>query len=75
MFRFKKGYHRDGVRLRKLVRCFMVSPNIKILNIKIVKIGPKPIPGLSENPLPKRKEPKKANKILKEFGLLEIYYK
>jgi len=75
MFRFKKGYHRDGVRLRKLVRGCMVSPDIKILNIKIVKIGPKPIPGLSEDPLPKRKGPKKANKILKEFGLLEIYNK
>jgi len=75
MFRFKKGYHRAGVRVRKLVRGCMVSPDIKILNLKIVKIGPKPIPGLSEDPLPNRRGPKRANKILKEFGLLEIYNK
>jgi small subunit ribosomal protein S6e len=75
MFRFKKGFHRAGVRQRKLVRGCMVSPDIRVLNLKIVKIGPKPIPGLSEDPLPKRKGPKRANKILKEFGLLEIYNK
>ena len=67
LFRFKKGYHRSGVRVRKLVRGCMVSPDIKILNLKIVKIGPKAIPGLSEDPLPNRRGPKRANKILKEF--------
>jgi small subunit ribosomal protein S6e len=75
MFRFKKGYHRNGVRQRKLVRGCIISPDIKILNIKIVKVGPNVIPGLSEDPLPKRRGPKRANKILKEFGLLEIYNK
>ncbi len=75
MFRFKKGFHRAGVRERKLVRGCMVSPDIKVLNLKVVKIGPSPIPGLSEDPLPNRKGPKRANKILKEFGLLEIYNK
>jgi small subunit ribosomal protein S6e len=75
MFRFKKGYHRSGVRVRKLVRGCMVSPDIKILNLKVVKIGGNPIPGLSEDPLPNRRGPKRANKILKDFGLLEIYNK
>ena len=74
-FRYKNGYHRTGIRKRKLVRGCMVSPDIKILNLKIVKIGPKAIPGLSEDPLPNRRGPKRANKILKEFGLLEIYNK
>ena len=74
-FRFKKGYHRHGVRQRKLVRGCIVSPDIRILNMKIVKIGPNTIPGLSEDPLPNRKGPKKANRILKDFGLLEMYNK
>jgi small subunit ribosomal protein S6e len=44
-FRFRKGYHRQGVRKRKLVRGCIVSPDIKILNLKITKLGPNPIPG------------------------------
>ena len=77
MFRFRNGYHREGVRKRKLVRGCIVSPDIRILNIKVVKIGPKPIPGLTEegSALPKRLGPKRANNILKEFGLIEIYNK
>lgn len=45
-FRFRSGYHRTGVRKRKLVRGCIVSPDIKILCLKIVKNGPKPIPGI-----------------------------
>ena len=44
-FRFRSGYHRTGVRKRKLVRGCIVSPDIKILSLKIVKNGAKPIPG------------------------------
>jgi small subunit ribosomal protein S6e len=44
-FRFRRGYHRTGVRKRKLVRGCIVSPDIRILNLKIVKLGPNPIPG------------------------------
>ncbi len=44
-FRFKKGYHRAGVRKRKLVRGCIVSPDIKVLNLKIVNVGQQPIPG------------------------------
>ena len=36
-FRFRSGYHRTGVRKRKLVRGCMVSPDIKVLNLKIIK--------------------------------------
>ena len=75
MFRFKKGYHRRGVRERKLVRGCIVSPDIKVLHLKVVKRGPNPIPGLTEAgcEVPKRLGPKRANKILKQFGLTEIY--
>jgi len=76
MFRFRTGYHRNGVRKRKLVRGCIVSPDIKILNMKAIKIGPKAIPGLTEEgALPKRLGPKRANNILKEYTLLEVYNK
>ena len=75
MFRFKKGYHRRGVRTRKLVRGCIVSPDIKVLHLKVIKRGAKPIPGLTEAgcEVPKRLGPKRATKILKQFGLTEIY--
>jgi small subunit ribosomal protein S6e len=76
-FRFKKGYHRTGVRQRMLVRGCIVSPDIKVLNLKIIKLGQNPIPGLTEqgSELPKRLGPKRATNILKQFGILDIYNK
>ena len=44
-FRFKNGYHRTGVRKRKLVRGCIVSHSIRVLHLKIVKAGPTAIPG------------------------------
>ena len=73
MFRFKRGYHRRGIRTRKLVRGCIVSHDIKILNLKVTKKGANPIPGLTDVELPKRLGPKRATKILKEFGLIETY--
>ena len=46
-----------------------------MVSLKIVKKGPNSIPGLTEDPMPKRLAPKIANNILKEFGLLDIYNK
>jgi small subunit ribosomal protein S6e len=76
-FRFKKGYHRTGVRQRMLVRGCIVSPDIKVLNLKIIKLGGNAIPGLTEqgSELPKRLGPKRATNILKQFGILDIYNK
>ena len=75
MFRFKKGYHRAGARERRLVRGCIVSPDIKVLHLKITKKGEKPIPGLTEQGCeePKRLGPKRATKILKQFGLSAVY--
>jgi small subunit ribosomal protein S6e len=75
MFRFKRGYHRSGVRKRKLVRGCIVSNDIKILHLKVVKKGANSIPGLTEkeNEVPKRLGPKRATRILKQFGLSEVY--
>ena len=44
-FRFKSGYHRTGVRKRKLVRGCIVSPSIRVLHLRIIKTGPTQIPG------------------------------
>jgi len=44
-FHFRSGYHRAGLSKRKLVRGCIVSPEIRVLNLKIVKNGEKTIPG------------------------------
>ena len=44
-FRFRNGYHREGNRMRKLVRGCIVSADIKVVNLKVIKNGAKPIPG------------------------------
>lgn len=75
--RFRRVNNRTGSRVRKLVRGCIISPEIRMVNLKIVKTGGKVIPGLTdpECALPKRLAPKTANNILKEFGLLDIYNK
>ena len=77
LFRFRKGYHRAGVRRRRLVRGCIISNDIKNLHLKIIQKGPKPIDGLTQekDAQPKRLGPKRATKILKQFGLTEVYNK
>ena len=77
LFRFRKGYHRTGIRKRKLVRGCIISNDIKNVHLKIIKKGPKPIEGLTEqkDAQPKRLGPKRASRILKAFGMTEIYKK
>ena len=75
LFRFRKGYHRSGIRIRRLVRGCIISHDIKNVHLKIIKKGAKPIPGLTEekDAQPKRLGPKRATKILKQFGLTAVY--
>ena len=75
LFRFRKGYHRSGIRIRRLVRGCIISNDIKNLHLKIIKKGAKPIEGLTEekDAKPKRLGPKRATRILKEFGLIGTY--
>jgi len=75
--RFRRAFNRAGSKVRKTIRGCFVSSEIKMLNIKIVKVGPTHIPGLTDpsEAIPKRLGPKIANNILKEFGLLEVYNK
>ncbi|CAG7855279.1 40S ribosomal protein S6-B [Serendipita indica DSM 11827] len=51
------------------VRGCIVGPDIAVLSLVIVKQGEQPIPGLTENVLPKRLGPKRATKIRKFFNL------
>lgn len=60
---------RRGERKRKSVRGCIVSAEISILNLVIVKKGDQEIPNLTDTPLPRRLGPKRASKIRKLFGL------
>jgi small subunit ribosomal protein S6e len=60
---------RTGERKRKSVRGCIVSPEIAVLSLVIVKQGENALPGLTENVLPKRLGPKRATKIRKFFNL------
>ena len=75
LFRYRKGFHRSGIRIRRLVRGCIISNDIKNLHLKIIKKGAKPIEGLTEekDAIPKRLGPKRATRILKEFGLIGTY--
>jgi small subunit ribosomal protein S6e len=75
LFRYRKGYHRSGIRVRRLVRGCIISNDIKNVHLKIIKKGAKPIAGLTEekDSQPKRLGPKRATRILKAFGLTAVY--
>ncbi|GBB87114.1 hypothetical protein RclHR1_13570004 [Rhizophagus clarus] len=60
---------RTGERKRKSVRGCIVGSDLAVLSLVIVKQGEQPIPGLTDNPTPKRLGPKRASKIRKFFNL------
>ncbi|EJD45359.1 40s ribosomal protein s6-b, partial [Auricularia subglabra TFB-10046 SS5] len=60
---------RTGERKRKSVRGCIVGPDIAVLSLVVVKQGDAPIPGLTEDVLPKRLGPKRATKIRRFFNL------
>jgi len=65
-----RGYGmRKGERYRKSVRGCIVSRHIAVLHMTIVKKGETPIPGLTDNQIPRRLGPKRASKIRKLFAL------
>merc|ERR1711934_487351 len=65
-----RGYgRRVGERRRKAVRRCIVTPDLSVLNLVITKIGPEPIPGLTDREIPKLRGPKRASKIRKLFAL------
>jgi small subunit ribosomal protein S6e len=65
-----RGYgRRNGERRRKSVRGCIVSPDLSVLNLVIVKKGESDIPGLTDEQKPKMRGPKRASKIRKMFNL------
>jgi len=71
---FKKGMpcyrpRKRGERKRKSVRGCIVSSNLAVLSLVIVKKGDKEIPGLTDEVKPRRLGPKRASKIRKLFNL------
>jgi len=66
-----KGYRqrRDGERKRKSVRGCIVGHDIAVLNLVVTAQGDKPVPGLTDEPVPRRLGPKRASHIRKLFNL------
>ncbi|KAL7499019.1 hypothetical protein ACHAWT_009615, partial [Skeletonema menzelii] len=71
MHKGHKGYRqrRAGERKRKSIRGCIVSHDIAVLNLAVVKIGDSPIAGLTDESIPRRLGPKRAQKIRKLFNL------
>ncbi|KAG6540909.1 hypothetical protein Mapa_017703 [Marchantia paleacea] len=66
---FRGHGRRNGERRRKSVRGCIVSPDLSVLNLVIVKQGAKPLPGLTDIEKPRMRGPKRATKIRKLFNL------
>lgn len=65
-----RGYGmREGQRKRKSVRGCIISHEISVLHLLIVKNGDAPIAGVSDRNIPRRLGPKRASKIRKLFNL------
>jgi len=60
---------RDGERKRKSVRGCIVSADLSIINLVVVKKGEAEIPGLTDTVKPRRLGPKRASRIRKLFNL------
>merc|ERR1712196_383996 len=60
---------RTGEMKRKSVRGCIVSHDLSVLNLVVVKKGPEPIPGLTDTEKPIRLGPKRVSKIRKLFNL------
>lgn len=60
---------RGGERKRKSVRGCIISHEISVLNLIIVKSGDNAVPGLTDVTIPRRLGPKRANKLRALFNL------
>ena len=66
---FRGHGRRDGERRRKSVRGCIVSQDLSVLNLVIVKKGENDLPGLTDTEKPRMRGPKRASKIRKLFNL------
>ena len=65
---------RTGERKRKSVRGCIVSGELSVLSLVIVKKGDAELPGLTDQDKPSRLGPKRASKIRKLFVRLEFHW-
>jgi len=70
----KKGHktyrpRRAGERKRKSVRGCIVGHDISVLNLVVTKMGDEAVAGLTDDQIPRRLGPKRANNIRKLFNL------
>ncbi|KAJ3696158.1 hypothetical protein LUZ60_001535 [Juncus effusus] len=66
---FRGFGRRNGERRRKTVRGCIVSPEISVLNLVIVRKGENDLPGLTDKENPRMRGPKRASNIRKLFNL------
>lgn len=66
---FRGFGRRNGERRRKSVRGCIVSQDLSLLNLVVVKQGESDIPGLTDRTLPAMRGPKRASNIRKLFNL------
>ena len=65
-----RGYGmRDGERKRRSVRGCIISGEMSVVNMVIVRQGDNDIPGLTDKMIPRRLGPKRASRIRKLFNL------
>jgi len=60
---------RAGERKRKSVRGCIVGHDIAVLNLVVTQIGAETVPGLTDDNVPRRLGPKRANHLRKLFNL------
>ncbi|KAK7412360.1 hypothetical protein VNO78_03815 [Psophocarpus tetragonolobus] len=66
---FRGCGRRNGERRGKSIRGSIVSPDLSVLNLVIVKKGENDLPGLTDLEKPRLRGPKRASKIRKLFDL------
>lgn len=66
---FRGFGRRKGERRRKSVRGCIVSSDLAVLNLTIVKKGEQELPGLTDEEKPRIRGPKRASRIRKMFNL------
>jgi small subunit ribosomal protein S6e len=66
---FRGFGRRKGERRRKAVRGCIVSADLSVLNLVIVRKGEQELPGLTDEEKPRLRGPKRASKIRKLFNL------
>lgn len=66
---FRGHTRRNGERRRKSVRGCIISQDLSVINLIIVKKGEQDVPGLTDEEKPRQRGPKRASKIRKMFNL------